>query len=256
MSSTTSFRGWTGPVLTLILSGLATSGLAQPPQVLIDPVAETDAVHPDSTARVGLDIALDPGYHVNSDAPLDDLLIPTVLRLDPPEGFTLEGVAFPEAILLEQVGVDEPLAVFEEEFTIGAALRVDASVAPGAYTVPGTLRYQACNDRMCFNPVNASVDFAVEVAPDSRPLTTVRPDLFAGLTMADPGGDAPVPPPAAPAPVLDDLSVMADLEDFEVLGSTGGTSAPRRSSTSWRPRSRARASAAGSRAAGRWRSCC
>ena len=222
MSSTTSFRGWAGPVLTLILSGLATSGLAQPPQVLIDPVTETDAVHADGTARVGLDIALDPGYHVNSDAPLDDLLIPTVLRLDPPEGFTLDGVAFPEAILLEQVGVEEPLAVFEEEFTIGAALRVDASVAPGAYTVPGTLRYQACNDRMCFNPVNASVEFAVEVAPDSRPLTTVRTDLFAGLTMTDPGGDVPARPPAAPAPVLDDLSVMAALEDFEVLGSTGG----------------------------------
>ena len=222
MSSTTSFRGRTGPVLALILSGLATSGLAQPPQVLIDPVGETDAVHADSTARVGLDIALDPGYHVNSDAPLDDLLIPTVLRLDPPEGFTLEGVAFPEAILLEQVGVEEPLAVFEEEFTIGAALRVDASVAAGAYTVPGTLRYQACNDRMCFNPVNAPVEFAVEVAPDGRPLTTVRADLFAGLTMTDPGGDAPATPPAAPAPVLDDLSVMAALEDFEVLGSTGG----------------------------------
>ena len=222
MSSTTSFRGWAGPVLTLILSGLATSGLAQPPQVLIDPVTETDAVHADSTARVGLDIALDPGYHVNSDAPLDDLLIPTVLRLDPPEGFTVEGVAFPEAILLEQVGVEEPLAVFEEEFTIGAALRVEASVAAGAYTVPGTLRYQACNDRMCFNPVNASVEFAVEVAPDSRPLTTVRTDLFAGLTMTDPGGDVPARPPAAPARVLDDLSVMAALEDFEVLGSTGG----------------------------------
>ncbi len=222
MSSTISFRGWTGPVLTLLLSGLAASSLAQPPTVLIDEVTETDAVHAGTTARVGLDVILDPGYHVNSDAPLDDLLIPTVLRLDPPEGFTLEGVAFPEAILLEQVGVDEPLAVFEEEFTIGAALRVDASLAPGAYTVPGTLRYQACNDRMCFNPTNADVAFALTVAPDGRPLTTVRADLFAGLTLADPGAPAPAAPPAVPAAVLDDLSVMAALEDFEVLGSTGG----------------------------------
>ncbi len=222
MSSTISFRGWTRPVLALFLSGLAASGLAQPPTVLIDPASETDAVHAGTTARVGLDIALDPGYHVNSDAPLDDLLIPTVLRLDPPEGFTLEGVAFPEAILLEQVGVEEPLAVFEEEFTIGAALRVDASLAPGAYTIPGTLRYQACNDRMCFNPTNEPVEFAVTVAPDGQPLATVRPDLFAGLTMADPGGRVPAPPPAAAAPALDDLSVMTALEDFEVLGSTGG----------------------------------
>ena len=75
---------------------------------------------------------------------------------------------------------------------------------------------------MCFNPTNEPVEFAVTVAPDGQPLTTVRPDLFAGLTMADPGAPAPAAPPAAAAPVLDDLSVMAALEDFEVLGSTGG----------------------------------
>ena len=221
MSSTTPFRGWTRTAWTLVLSGWTTSVLAQPPQVLIHPVGETDAVHADTTARVGLEITLDPGYHVNSDTPLDDLLIPTVLRLDPPDGFTLDGVAFPEAILLEQVGVEEPLAVFEEEFTIGAALRVDASLAPGTYAVPGTLRYQACNDRMCFNPTNAPVRFDVTVAPDGQPLTTVRADLFAGLTTADPGGSVPAPA-AAGAPLLDDLSVMAALRDFEVLGSTGG----------------------------------
>ena len=206
---------------TLIFTAWAAAGLAQPPRVAIHPVGETDAVHADTTARVGLEVALDPGYHVNSNAPLDDLLIPTVLRLDPPDGFALEGVAFPEAILLDQVGVEEPLAVFEEEFVIGAALRVDASLAPGTYAVPGTLRYQACNDRMCFNPTNAAVRFDVTVAPDSQPLATVRPNLFAGLTMADPGSAAPAPAPT-PAPLVDDLTVMTALDDFEVLGSTGG----------------------------------
>lgn len=206
---------------TLIFTAWAAAGLAQPPRVAIHPVGETDAVHADTTARVGLEVALDPGYHVNSNAPLDDLLIPTVLRLDPPDGFALEGVAFPEAILLDQVGVEEPLAVFEEEFVIGAALRVDASLAPGTYAVPGTLRYQACNDRMCFNPTNAAVRFDVTVAPGSQPLATVRPDLFAGLTMADPGSAAPAPAPP-PAPLVDDLTVMTALDDFEVLGSTGG----------------------------------
>ena len=206
---------------TLIFTAWAAAGLAQPPRVAIHPVGETDAVHADTTARVGLEVALDPGYHVNSNAPLDDLLIPTVLRLDPPDGFALEGVAFPEAILLDQVGVEEPLAVFEEEFVIGAALRVDASLTPGTYAVPGTLRYQACNDRMCFNPTNAAVRFDVTVAPGSQPLATVRPDLFAGLTMADPGSAAPAPAPT-PAPLVDDLTVMTALDDFEVLGSTGG----------------------------------
>ena len=215
----TGFRGCLGAGLVL-LCGLANPAAAQPPDVVINPVVETDAVHPGTTAHVALEVTLDPGYHVNSNTPLDDLLIPTVLTLDPPAGMSLEGVAFPEAILLEQVGVAEPLAVFEEEFLIGAALTVDAALAPGAYAIPGTLRYQACNDRMCFNPTNAQVRFDLTVAPVTQALSGVRPDLFAGLSLTIPGaGDAA---PAAAAPVLDDLSVLVALEEFEVLGSTGG----------------------------------
>ena len=217
MRSITCLRA--GPALALLL-GLANPAAAQPPDVTIGPVIETVGVHPGTTARVALEVKLDPGYHVNSNSPLDDLLIPTVLTLDPPDGITLEGVAFPEAILLEQVGVEEPLAVFEEEFLVGALLTVGGSLAPGSYAVPGTLRYQACNDRMCFNPTNAQIQFDLTVTPATQALSIVRPDLFAGLTLVDPAADDPAP--VASAPVLDDLSVMTALEKFEVLGSTGG----------------------------------
>jgi len=205
----------------ILLCGLPNLAAAQPPDVVIGPIVETDAVHPGTTAHVALEVRLNPGFHVNSNTPLDDLLIPTVLTLDPPAGLSLEGVAFPEAILLEQVGVAEPLAVFEEEFLIGAALTVDAALAPGVYAIPGTLRYQACNDRMCFNPTNAQVQFDLTVAPATQALSTVHPDLFAGLSLTNPAArDAD--PPAAGAPILDDLSMLLALEEFEVLGSTGG----------------------------------
>jgi thiol:disulfide interchange protein DsbD len=221
---TTRFRGYlTAAPALVLLSGLTSPIAAQPPDVAINPLVETDAVHPGTTAYVALAVTLDPGFHVNSNTPLDEFLIPTVLTLDPPAGISLEALAFPEAILLEQFGAEQPLAVFEEEFLIGAALTLDDTLAPGSYAVPGTLRYQACNDRMCFNPTNAPIQLDVTVVPDSQPLAAVRADLFAGLTMADPDGSAPAPAPAsAGAPVLDDLSVMTALEDFEVLGSTGG----------------------------------
>ena len=123
MRPTTRFRGYlTAAPALVLLSGLTSPIAAQPPDVAINPVVETDAVHPGTTAYVALAVTLDPGFHVNSNTPLDDLLIPTVLTLDPPAGISLEAVAFPEAILLEQVGAEQPLAVFEEEFRIGAAL--------------------------------------------------------------------------------------------------------------------------------------
>ena len=211
--------------VAVLLVGATSPAMAQlrPPEVAISQVAETDALHPGSTARVALEVTLDPGFHVNSNTPLDDLLIPTRLTVDPPAGIALEGLAFPEAILLiGPLGPDEPLAVFEEEFRIGAALAVDASLAPGSYTVPGILRYQACNDQLCFQPVNEPIQFDVTVVPASETLTTVHPDLFAGLTLADPGAGDPAPSPAISAPVLDNASVMTALEEFEVLGSTGG----------------------------------
>ena len=195
---------------------------AQPPEVAISPVVETDAVHPGTTARVALTVTLDPGFHVNSNAPLDEFLIPTVLTLEPPAGISLEALAFPQAILLEQLGAEQPLAVFEEEFLIGAALTLDDTLPPGSYAVPGTLRYQACNDRMCFTPENVPIKFDLTVAPASVALATVHPDLFAGLTLVGLDARDPTPGPVAGAPVLDDVSVLAVLENFEVLSSTGG----------------------------------
>ena len=221
MRSTTGFRSYPPAALALVLlSGLASLAAGQPPDVAISPIVETDAVHPGTTARVALAVTLDTGFHVNSNTPLDDLLIPTVLMLDPPAGISLEGVAFPEAILLEQVGAKQPLAVFEEEFLIGAALTLDAALSPGSYAVPGTLRYQACNERMCFNPTNAQIQFELTVAPATQALTTVHSDLFAGLTLVNPAANDPAP--ASGAPALDDLSLLSALEEFEVLSSTGG----------------------------------
>ena len=219
----TLLRGYLPAVPALVLlSGLASPAAAQlrRPEVAIHTLAETDALHPGSTARVALEVTLDPGFHVNSNTPLDEALIPTVLTLDPPAGISLEALAFPEPIRVT-VGIDE-LAVFEEQFRIGATLRADRTMAPGAYSVPGSLRWQACNDTMCFTPVTTPIQLDVTVVPASVALTTVHPDLFSGLTLVDPAAGDPAPAPAPSAPALDDLSVLAVLEEFEVLGSTGG----------------------------------
>ncbi len=215
-------RWWPGISIAGVLLGLTLPATAQlrKPELQVQPIAETDAAHPGTRASMALEVALDEGFHLQSNAPLDESLIPTVLTLDPPEGFSVESVAFPEAILLDVAG--EALAVFEEEFRIGAVVDISDSIAPGSYTVPGKLRWQACNATMCFQPENTDIEFTVTVAPATQSLTTLHPDLLAGLRIVDADADAPAPAPAPTAPMLDDLSVVASLEDFDVLASTGG----------------------------------
>ena len=199
---------------------------AQPGRIgiALEPLAEADAAHAGTTFRVALRAQLDPGFHVNSNAPLEDFLIPTALALDPPPGIELEALAWPEPFMLSQKGADGPLAVFEETFVIGAALALAPDLEPGAYTVPATLRYQACDDTMCYLPATAQLAFPLVVAPGAAAVTAAHADLFAGLAFTaadagvadlDPGSPLPLPAGAAGDP-------LAELDGFTVLGTTGG----------------------------------
>ena len=128
---------------TLLL--LAAVASAQPPQIQIETLVAADGATAGATLRTAIWVYLAPGFHVNSNKPLEDFLIPTALIPSPPDGITVTEITYPEAGLLEQKGAEIPLAVFEERFAIGVLLTLANDLPVGTYTVPGTLRYQACD---------------------------------------------------------------------------------------------------------------
>jgi Disulphide bond corrector protein DsbC len=125
----------------------------------VTPVLNAADVKPGSTVAVLLKVKLPKGVHVQADKPKDPSLIATALTIDPPAGVVVETVTYPPATELSQQGRPEKLLVFGPEFEIEARLRVDTSVAPGELVVPGRLRYQACNDTMCFAPARADAQW-------------------------------------------------------------------------------------------------
>ena len=195
---------------------------AQPPSpISVTTVTESAGVHTGSSYRVAVQARLDAGFHVNSNEPLEDGLIPTELSLDPPDGIHLESIAWPESFLFEVGG--EPLAVFEEEFVIGAGLSLDPDLEPGEYVIVGSLRYQACDDTICYFPTTANLEFYLSVVEDTRPVTPTHAELFDRLTFvaaADPGIVDPTGSPAGPT--TDDTGAIARLAEFTVLNTTGG----------------------------------
>lgn len=188
-------------------------------------LVESDAVHAGTVVNAALQVRLQEGFHVNSNNPLDEALIPTVLMIDPPAGVTVREVVYPEAGLLEQVGVDEPLAVFEETFVVGVVLGLPPNVDPGSLSVPGALRYQACDETMCYMPATVDVAWNLEVVPSDRALVPQHAALFDNITFL--GTNAEVPsiamPVTKPAAISVEPKNMALLlNDFEILGTTGG----------------------------------
>ena len=208
-------------------AGTSTSaGQLGPTSIELEPAYETQGAHAGSSLRMAVGVRLDPGYHVNSEAPLDDFLIPTELLIAPPEGVTLQALAFPEPFMFTQGPL--VLAVFEEAFHIGVAVTLADDLAPGEHVVPARLTYQACDETACYSPTYADFEFRIEVVPLDQPLVSVNEGIFDGFVFGDEPRlleidvDSGAGPADVAADLVADIDIFARLDDFEVIGTAGG----------------------------------
>jgi thioredoxin:protein disulfide reductase len=117
---------------------------------------------PDSTSILRIDARILPGWHINSDHPLNPDYIATQVRVSLPKGITASAVEYPAAqqVTLEFSG-REKLAVFSGAARFEVPLAADADFRPGpGREITATIDYQACNDSECLRPasVSATVD--------------------------------------------------------------------------------------------------
>ena len=104
------------------------------------------------------------GYHVNSNKPSEEFMIPTVLHLDATTDIVLGKIDYPTGQDLSfEFAPDQKLNVYTGTFTIGVLVRPLHTVLPSKYAMRGSLKYQACDDRACYPPKNLPVQFEVKV---------------------------------------------------------------------------------------------
>ena len=109
-----------------------------------------------------LSVQLRDGYHVNSNTPSDEYLIP--LKLTWSAGpLETAGIVYPKPQSEKYAFSDKPLSVFTGDFEILTRFKVSSTATPGPAALSGKLRYQACNDRMCFPPKSVDVTLPVDV---------------------------------------------------------------------------------------------
>ena len=99
-----------------------------------------------------------PGFHVNSDQPLGQYIIPLTLKWAEAPLLT-QNIKYPKP---EEIKVgSETLRVFTGSFTIETEFQAPVSATPGPATIGGKIHYQACNAQMCFRPSTLEVRIPV-----------------------------------------------------------------------------------------------
>ena len=193
-----------------------------PPRAQVTPLLEQESVAPGDTVRTAVRVSLPEGLHANAHKPRDPSLIPLVLTVNAPAGVTVEEIVYPEPTDLRQENAPQPLSVYEREFVIGTVLRVAPNAAPGPLEIPLRLRYQACNEKLCYLPTTVQSTWTLQIGAAGRAARGNR-EIFDRIRFGT--GEAPpasAAPAAAAASAADPGDAAARLDRFTTLGTAAG----------------------------------
>ena len=119
-----------------------------------------------AAVQAKIPMTVQPGYHVNSNTPSDEYLIP--LKLTWTSTGALEGgeIVYPKPLLEKFEFSDKPdvpLSVFMGKFDLTAKFKVGANAPAGPGVASGKLRYQACSNKACYPPKTVDVEVSYQV---------------------------------------------------------------------------------------------
>jgi Disulphide bond corrector protein DsbC len=157
--------------LTVLLVGSATAEptSAKSPSVTLAPPPVV-SIERGKAGAVTLNFRVSRGFHVNSNTPKSEYLIPTAVKFELPTDIVLGKVAYPEGQDMSfPFAPDEKLNVYTGDFSIDLLIRPLHTVVPGKYALHGKLRYQACDNAQCYPPKQLPVDLEVKVLKGPPP---------------------------------------------------------------------------------------
>lgn len=153
-----------------------------------------DKVHPGTQLKVAVKFNIEETWHINSNKPKEDYLIPTVLSIaSENQAFNFAQVGYPAAKDLTFEFSETPLSVYEGEAFISGLLNVPEELKPGEYKATFKLDYQACNDATCLAPTSVEETVTIIVAAKNEPLTDTNKEIFSSevfnLPKIEPAAD-------------------------------------------------------------------
>ena len=148
-------------------------------------VADRSSYAPGETARLAAQVSIEDGWHLQSNTPSFDYLIPTELFVKAPQGFFPGDPVYPDHKMWQSDFETEPLAVYEGDMIILGTVAIPADAEKGPIEVSTTLAYQACDVSVCLPPTEVDRQLVLVVGDPGEP---TYEDVFAAALSARDGG--------------------------------------------------------------------
>ena len=162
----------------------APTGPAQASNININGFFSVDPAQQGSTFQAAVVMDIPEGMHVNSNRPLGKYAVPTVVKVEAPRGLRVTPVTYPagkvRAFRFGDGAPEERLAVYEGRAIARFNVSVPADYEQGVARVRVTVRFQSCNDEVCFPPATRELTLPIAVVGRDTPVNHINGRYFGG----------------------------------------------------------------------------
>ncbi len=155
-------------IVLLLLMAFAASIHSSPlpqsaPKISVSGSLLTDKRQRGRTVQGSVVMDIPSGYHINSSRPLEKFLIPTQVTVEALKGIRVGPVNYPRAVLRNFKFSKNKVSVYEGQATMRFNVTVPRNFAKGSVELKARVKYQSCNDEVCFPPQTREVSLWLNV---------------------------------------------------------------------------------------------
>jgi thiol:disulfide interchange protein DsbD len=167
---------------TLLLWAATVNAQTQNKEEIIDTkiIGSVEKLQAGKSNRIAIELTIHEPWHVNSDKPAEDYLIPTLINFEQTETVTFGRINYPKPEIKTFEFSDSPLAVYEGTIYAFTTVTIPPDYSPKTVEISGNVSYQACNDQSCLAPdeIEFSAEFPIAGANES--IAEINQDIFSG----------------------------------------------------------------------------
>jgi len=141
-------------------------------------ILPTESLVRQESFLVLLEVNILDDWHINSDKPLEDFLIPTKIKFDESEGVSFGRIQYMEPELRKFSFSDMNMSVYEGKVYALTTITISPTYSASEIKLSGKLFYQACNDKSCLAPTEFYFASLLPVVNSGETAKEVNKEIF------------------------------------------------------------------------------
>lgn len=131
-----------------------------------------------SELLIAVEVNIAENWHINSDSPKDEFLVPTSISLSGVDNIELIKISYPPAKEYKFNFSENPVLVWEGNFFIPIKIKFSDKQILGKHSLIINMEYQACNNVSCLAPNVVRDTLEIEFVTKQTPINQINQNIF------------------------------------------------------------------------------